>query len=104
MKKGTQKPRACGNARLHNDPPSDPDTQNEDILIADQNDPEDDSDYPVGPDELGFFTFFLERQGNPPDLLGIEDDQLLAIENNLHERLKARDEARDEQYLKSYVN
>ena len=50
--------------------------------------------YPVGPDELGFYTFFLEGQGNLPDLFGIEDDQLLAIQNDLHERLKARDEAR----------
>ena len=31
-----------------NDPPLDPDTQDEDILIANQNDPQDDSDYPVG--------------------------------------------------------
>ena len=79
-----------------NNPPLDPDTQDEDILIyADQNVPQDDSDYPVGPDELGFYTFFLERQGNLPDLLGIEDDQLLAIQNDLHERLQARDEARE---------
>ena len=80
---------------MPNDPPSDPDTQDEDILIADQNDPEDDSDYPGGPDELDFYTFFLEAQGNLPDLLGIEDDQLLAIQNNLCKRLKARDEARE---------
>ena len=37
----------------------------------------------------------MEGEGNPPDLLGIEDDQLLAIQNNLHERLNARDEARE---------
>ena len=67
----------------------------EDILIANQNDLQDDSDYPVGPDELGFCTFFLEGQGNLPDLLGVKDDQLLAIQNDLHERLKARDEARE---------
>ena len=78
-----------------NDPLVDPDTQDDDILITDQNDPQDDSDYPVGPDESGFYTFFLEEQGNPPDLLGIEDDQLLAIQNDLCERLKARDEARE---------
>ena len=34
-------------------------------------------------------------EGNPPHLLGIEDDQLLAIQNDLCERLKARDEARE---------
>ena len=37
----------------------------------------------------------MKGQGNLPDLLGIEDDQLLAIQNDLHERLKARDEARE---------
>ena len=42
----------------------------------------------------------MEGQGNPSDLLGIEDDQLLAIQNDLHERLKARDEARERTILK----
>ena len=88
-------PRASGNATVPNDPLSDPDTPDEDVLIGDLIDPEDDSDYPVGPDELGFYTFFLKGEGNPPDLLGIEDDQLLAIQNDLHKRLKARDEARE---------
>ena len=57
-KKGTRKPRAGGNARVPNDPLSDSDTQDEDILIANQNDPRDESDYPVGPDELGFTPSF----------------------------------------------
>ena len=78
-----------------NDPPLDLDTQDKDILIADQYNPQDDSDYVVGPDEIGFYSFFLEGQGNLPDLMGIEDDQLLAIQNDLCERLKARDEARE---------
>ena len=80
---------------MPNDPPLDPDTQEKNILIADQYNPQDDSDYAVGPDELCFYTFFLKGQGNLPDLMGIEDDQLLAIQNDLHERLKARDEARE---------
>ena len=92
---GARKPRAGGNVRVLNNPPFDLDTPDEDICIPDQNDPQDDSDYPVGPDELGFYTFFLEGQGNPSDLLGIEDDQLLAIQNDLCERLKARDQARE---------
>ena len=37
----------------------------------------------------------MEGQGNLPDLMGIEDDQLLAIQNDLPERLKARHEARE---------
>ena len=95
QKRVKEKPRAGGNSRVPNSPPLDLDTQDDDMLIAYQNDPQDDSDYPVGPDELGFLTFLLEGQGNLPDLLGIEDDQLLAIQNDLHERLKARDEARE---------
>ena len=78
---------------MPNDSPLDPDTQDKDILIADEYNPEDDSEYTVGPDEIGFYTFFFEGQGNPPDLIGIEDFQLSAIQNDLHERLKARDEA-----------
>ena len=78
-----------------NDPPLNLDTQDEDILIADEYNSADDSEYAVGSDEIGFYTFFLEGQGNPPDFMGIEDDQLLAIQNDLHERLKARDEARE---------
>ena len=93
--KGKRAPRAGGNARVPNDPTLDLDTQDEDILITDQHNPQDNSDYAVGPDELGFYTFFLEGQGNPPDLMGVEDDQLLAIQNDLHEKLKARDEARE---------
>ena len=80
---------------MPNDPPSGLDTPDKDILIADQIDPKDDSDYPAGPEELGIYTFFLEGQGNLPDLLGTEDDQLLAIQNDLCERLKARDQVRE---------
>ena len=47
-----------------------------------------------GPDELGFYTIFLEGICNSPDLLGIEDDQLMQIQNDIHERLKKRDEQR----------
>ena len=72
-RKGKRTPRACNNARVLNDPPLDPDTQDKDILITDEYIIEDDSKYAVGPDEMGFYTFFLEGQGNPPDLMGIRD-------------------------------
>ena len=78
-----------------NDPPLDLDTQDKDILIADEYNPQDDSEYAIGSDELGFYTFFLEGQGNPPDLMGREDDHLLEIQNDLCKRLKARDESRE---------
>ena len=73
-------PRASGNATVPNNPSLDPDTPDEDPLISDLNDTEEDSDYALGPDELGFYTFFLKGKGNPP---------------NLHVRMKARDEARE---------
>ena len=80
---------------MPNDSPLDLDTQDKDILIADEYITENYSEYTVGPDEIGFYTFFLEGQGNLPDLMGIEDDQLLGIQNELHGRLKARDEVRE---------
>ena len=59
-KKGKRTPRVGGNARVLNDPSLDPDTQDKDILITDQHNRQDNSDYAVAPDELGFYTFFLE--------------------------------------------
>ena len=70
---------------MPNKPQLDLVTQDKDILIADKYNPKDDSEYAVGPDEIGFYTFFIEGQGNLPDLMGVEDDKLLAIQNDLHE-------------------
>ena len=78
---------------MPSDPSPDPDTPDEDPLISDLIDTEEDSDSALGPDELGFYTFFIKGDGNLPDLLGIEDEQLLAIQNYLLQRMKARDEA-----------
>ena len=89
-KKGKRTPGACDNARVMNDPPLDLDTQDEDILITDEYIIEDDSEYTVDSDEIGFYSFFLLEQGNPPS---IEDDQLLVIQNDLHKRLKAKERA-----------
>ena len=76
--KNSKKGKRTPNARVPNDPPLDTDTQDKDILITNN-----------------------ERQGNLPDLMGIEDDQLLPIQNDLCERLKARYEARERA---NYVN
>ena len=69
------------------------DTQDEDILIGDEDIVPDDGEKPLSPDRIGFYTFFLNGQGNLPDLMGVDDDQLLAIQNDLRERLKARERA-----------
>ena len=79
-KKNRKTPKTSGNATVPNDSSLDPDTPDEEPLIGDLTDTENDSDYPLGLDELGFYTFFLKGEGNPPDLLGIEDDQLLATQ------------------------
>ena len=81
--------------RLPNDTQSDGDTQDEDILIGDEDIVPDDGEEPLGPDKIGFYTFFLKGQSNPPDLMGVDDDQLLAIQNDLQERFKAGDKARE---------
>ena len=94
-KKGRRMARTHDDNRALNNPQSDEDIQDEDILIGDDNIVPDDGEEPLGPDKIGFYTFFLEGQGNLPDLMGIEDDQLLAIQNDLRERLKARDDERE---------
>ena len=90
--------------RLPNDLQSNEDTQDEDILTGDNDIVPDDGQEPLDPDKIGFYTFSLEGEGNPPDLMGIDDDQLLAIQNDLHERLKERDEVRERISLKNYEN
>ena len=94
-KKNRKTPKASENATVPNDPALDTDTPDDDCLIGDLIDTEEDSDYALGPDEFGFYTFFLKGEGNPSDLLGIEEEQSLAIQNDLHWRMKARDEARE---------
>ena len=60
LKKNRKTPRAQVNATVPNDPPLDPDTLNEDPLISDLIDTEEDCDYALGPDEIGFYTFFIK--------------------------------------------
>ena len=78
-----------------NIPQSDEGTQDEDILTGDNDIVPDDGEEPLGLDKIGFYTFLLEGQRNPPDIMGIDDDQLLAIQNDLRERLTARDKERE---------
>ena len=53
--------RAKGNATVPNDPLPDPDTPDEDPLIGDLIDTDEDSDYALGPDELGFYTYQIHQ-------------------------------------------
>ena len=86
-----------------NDPQSDEGTQDEDILTGNDDIVPDDGEEPLGPDKIGFYTFFLEEQGNLPDLMGIDDNQLLAIQNDLRERLKARDKKRERAVTRKFI-
>ena len=88
--KSSEKGRKRARKDNENDVPDDIQTfDDNDILLGDQ------VMVPDNRDEIGSYTFFLEGQGNPSDLLGTEDDQLRAIQNDLRERLQARDEARE---------
>ena len=71
---------------LPNDAQSKEDTQDEDILKGEDDIAPDDGAELLGPDKIGFYTFSHEGQGNPPDLMGTHDDQLLAIQHDLCER------------------
>ena len=82
-KKGRRMARTHDDKRLLNDPQSDGDTQGEDILIRDGDIGPDDGEDPLGPDKIGFNTFFLKGQGNPPNPMGVDNDQLLAIQHDL---------------------
>ena len=63
-KKNRKMPRAKGSATVPNDPSPDPDLPEEDPLIGDLIDTEEDSEYSLGPDEIGFHTFFIKGQEN----------------------------------------
>ena len=94
-KKGRRIARTHNDNSLPQDTQSAGDTQDEDILIGDEDVVPDDGEEPLGPDRIGFYTFFLKGQGKPPDIMGVDDDQLLPIQNDLRERLKARDKSRE---------
>ena len=52
------------------------------------------------PGDIGRYEFLIEGGPNPPDLEGIEDDQLLQIQRNIQDKLKQRDEERERNITK----
>ena len=66
-----------------NDPQTDEGTQDKDILTGDNDIVQDDGEESLGPEMIGLYTFFFEGQSNLLDLMGIDDNQLLTIQNNL---------------------
>ena len=50
--------------------------------------------------DIGIYEFLTEGAPNPPDLEGIEEDQLLQIQQNIQDKLKQRDEEREENITK----
>ena len=45
--------------------------------------------------DIGIYEFLIEGAPNSPDLEGIEEDQLLQIQQNIQDKLKQRDEERE---------
>ena len=50
--------------------------------------------------DIGIYEFLIEGAPNPPDLEGIEEDQLLQIQQNIQDKLKQRDEEREKNIIK----
>ena len=50
--------------------------------------------------DTGIYEFLIEGAPNPPDLEGIEEDQLLQIQQNIQDKLKQRDEEREKNITK----
>ena len=50
--------------------------------------------------DIGIYEFLIEDAPNPPDLEGIEEDQLLQIQQNIQDKLKQRDEEREKNITK----
>ena len=50
--------------------------------------------------DIGIYTFLIEGAPNPPNLEGIEQDQLLQIQKNIQDKLKQRDEEREKNIIK----
>ena len=50
--------------------------------------------------DIGKYEFLIEGAPNQPDLEGIEEDQLLQIQQNIQDKLKQRDEEREKNITK----
>ena len=50
--------------------------------------------------DIGIYEFLIQGTPNPPDLEGIEQDQLLEIQQNIQDKLKQRDEVRERNITK----
>ena len=50
--------------------------------------------------DIGIYEFLIEGAPNPNDLEGIEEDQLLQIQQNIQDKLKQRDEEREKNISK----
>ena len=50
--------------------------------------------------DIGIYEFLIEGAPNPPNSEGIEEDQLLQIQQNIQDKLKQRDEEREKYITK----
>ena len=50
--------------------------------------------------DTGKYEFLIEGAPNPPDLEGIEEEQLMQIQQNMQDKLKQRDEEREKNITK----
>ena len=55
------------------------------------------------PGDIGIYEFFIDGAPNPPDLEGIEEEQLWQIQQNIQDKLKQRDEERERNITKRMI-
>ena len=56
--------------------------------------------HPFDPTDVRVYEFFIQGAPNPKDLEGVEEDQLLDIQQTIQEKLKERDEERERNITK----
>ena len=57
-------------------------------------------DHAFDPTDVRVYEFLIQGAPNPKDLEGVEEDQLLEIQQNIQEKLKERDEERERNITK----
>ena len=54
----------------------------------------------LDPTDVGVYKYFIQGTPNPKDLEGVEEDQLLDIQQTIQEKVKERDEERERSITK----
>ena len=54
----------------------------------------------ISEDDIHVYEFIFQGLPNPPELEGIDEDRLMALQRNVQEQLRKRDKEREKHYQK----